>query len=325
MLGFILRRILFVIPIMFGVTVIIFTLRALTPGDPVDQLRPPGIATEQQREEMRHQLGLDRPLPIQFVRYVAGVFTGDLGISFQTLQPVLPELLRRLPVSLSISFGGVAIGVMIGIPLGILSALKQYTWADSSILFVTILAASTPGFVLGLILIMIFAVNLRWLPAVGIANPLGYIMPIATIAVGTLSQYTRISRSSMLEVVRQDYIRTARAKGQTELAITMRHAIRNAVIPVVAAAGVTMSIQLGGAFIVESVFGVPGIGRYMADSISIRDFPVIQGGVVLLAFMFTIINLLIDLVFIAINPRLKTSIINIARKKKAKSPAKTAV
>ena len=318
MVRFIIRRILSVIPVMFGVIVIVFVLRTVTPGDPVDQIAPTNSFTEEQREEVREELGLNKPMPVQFLNYVVGVVTGDLGESYITREPVLESMLRRLPVSLTICLGAVAIGLVIGVPLGVISAIKQYTWVDSSLLFLSILAASTPGFVLGLCLITVFAVNLHWLPAVGIASPLGYIMPMFTIAVVTLSQFTRIIRSSMLEVIRQDYIYTARAKGQTERVITTRHALRNALIPVAAAAGNQINIQLGGGFIVEAVFGIPGIGKFMADSIAVRDFPVIQGGVIVLAFMFTIINLLIDLCFVAIDPRLKTSIFDGPRKKRWK-------
>lgn len=307
---------------MLGVVIIVFALRVVTPGDPVDQIAPTNSFTEEQREEVREELGLNKPMPQQFLNYVVGVFTGDLGDSYITREPVLDSMLQRLPVSLTICLGAVFIGLIIGVPLGVVSAIKQYTWIDSLLLFLSILAASTPGFVLGLCLITVFAVNLHWLPAVGIASPLGYIMPMVTISVVTLSQFTRIIRSSMLEVIRQDYIYTARAKGQSELRITIGHALRNALIPVAAAAGNQINIQLGGGFIVEAVFGVPGIGKFMADSIAVRDFPVIQGGVIVLAFMFTIINLIIDLCFVAIDPRLKTSIMEGNRRQRRKARQK---
>ena len=323
MVLFIIRRVLFVIPIMLGVTLIIFALRVITPGDPLDQIMPSATTTEEQRDAMRAQLGLDQPIPIQFVRYVKGVFTGDFGKSYQTRQPITDTLLVRLPVSLLISCGSVILGLLIGIPLGVISSNRQYSWVDSVVLFFSTIANATPGFVLALTMIAVFSVKLGWLPAVGITNPLGYIMPMVTIAVSTSSQYTRITRSSMLEVIRQDYIRTARAKGQAKITITMRHSLRNALIPVAAAAGSQLNIQLGGAFIIETVFGVPGIGKYIADSIAVRDFPVIQGGVILLAFVLTIMNLIIDLSFIVINPRLKTSVIS-GRTRMRKTLLKTA-
>lgn len=321
MLKFIIKRILLLIPIMIGVITVIFILRALTPGDPIDHLAPSHSATEEQREAIRAELGLDKPLIVQYFSYLKGVFTGDFGISYQTKQPITQELMARLPTSLIICFGSVVLGLLLGVPLGVISAVKQYSWTDSVILFLSILTASTPGFVLALGFIAAFAVALHWLPAVGVATPLGYIMPVATIMLASLAQYTRITRSSMLEIIRQDYINTARAKGQTEGTITVKHALRNALIPVVQAAGNQLGIQLGGAFIVEAVFGVPGIGKYIADSITVRDFPVIQGGVIVLALVCTIFNLLVDVVFVIVDPRLKTSILGTSikiKKKRAK-------
>lgn len=323
MLKFIVRRVLLLIPIMIGVITLIFLLRALTPGDPLDHIAPPSSATEEQREAIRADLGLDKPLIIQYFNYIKGVFTGDFGISYQTKQPIVNELMARLPTSLIICFGSVILGVLLGVPLGVVSAVKQYTWKDSVILFFSILTASTPGFVMGLGFIFIFAVSLHWLPAAGVASPLGYIMPIATIMLTSLAQYTRITRSSMLEVIRQDYIYTARAKGQKESVITVKHGLRNALIPVVQAAGNQLGAQLGGAFIIEAVFGVPGLGKYIADSITVRDFPVIQGGVILLALTCTVFNLLVDVAFVVVDPRLKTSVIGASKKKRRKKAEKS--
>ena len=309
MFRYILKRILFLIPIMLGVVIIVFCIRAITPGDPIDNLLSED-ATEEQRQELREELGLDKSLPEQFVIYVKDVVTGDLGTSYTTKQPVLTELLNRLPVSLTVCFGAVAIGVMIGVPLGTISALKQYSWTDSIIRILSMVAAATPQFCLGLGLIMIFSVKLHWLPSVGLTGPASFILPMASVGLTSLAQYTRITRSSMLEVIRQDYIRTARAKGQSESAITIHHALRNAFIPIMAQIGNQVGHQLGGALIVETVFGMPGVGKYIGDAITARNFPAIQGGVLFLAFIFTIVNLLVDISFVFINPRLKSSIIS---------------
>lgn len=309
MLKFIIKRVLFLVPIMLGVMVIVFIIRAITPGNPVDQLLSED-ATPEQRQELTEELGLDQPLPVQFVRYVGDAVTGDLGTSYTTKQPVLDELLTRLPISLTVCFGAVLIGVLFGVPLGTLSAVKQYSWADSIVRVLSMVFAATPQFCLGLVLIMIFSVQLHWLPSVGLSGPASFILPMATIGLTSLAQYTRITRSSMLEVIRQDYIRTTRAKGQTELVITTRHALRNAFIPIMAQIGNQIGHQLGGALIVETVFGMPGIGKYIGDAITARNFPAIQGGVLFLAFIFTIVNLLVDLSFTFINPRLRSSILN---------------
>jgi len=308
MAKFIIRRILLAIPIMLGVIIIIFTLRALTPGDPVDHLLPES-ATQAERAELRSDLGLDKPIYVQFFVYVKNVATGDLGTSYRTKQPVASELMTRLGVSVVITFGAVIIGMLLGIPLGVTSSLKQYTWLDSVILVLSMIAMSAPGFVLALLLITVFSVNLHWLPAVGLTSSLGYILPMVTIGLGSLSAYTRITRSTMLEVIRQDYIRTARAKGQTETAIITGHALRNAFIPIAAQIGNQVGHQLGGALIVETVFGIPGIGKYIADAITERNFPSIQGGVLMLAVLFTLVNLIVDISFVLINPRLKSSIL----------------
>lgn len=309
MAKYIVKRLLMMIPIMLGVVAIVFLLRAVTPGDPVDSLLNEN-ATEEQRQQKREELGLDKPLIVQFVIYVKDVITGDLGTSYITHEPILSEIVRRFPTTLIVCFGAVFIGLLLGIPLGTVSALKQYSWVDSVILVLSMIAAATPGFCLGFVLITIFSVELKILPAVGISSALGYILPMATIGLSSTSNYTRITRSSMLEVIRQDYIRTARAKGQSEGAITIRHALRNACIPIAASVGNQVGHQLGGALIVETVFGIPGIGKYIGDAIAARNFPAIQGGVLFLAFIFTIVNLLVDLSFVAINPRLKTAVIS---------------
>ena len=249
-------------------------------------------------------------MPAQFVRYIKGVVTGDLGTSYTTKAPVLQELLQRFPTTLIVSFGAVLIGMLLGIPLGVLSAQKQYSWIDSLLLVASMFFQSIPGFCLGLVLIMIFSVNLHLLPAGGIDSPLGYIMPMMTIGLSCMAGYTRITRTSMLEVIRQDYVRTARSKGQTEGNIIWSHEMRNAAIPIAATVGNQVGHQLGGALVIETVFGVPGIGKYIGDAIAARNFPAIQGGVIFLAFVFCMVNLLVDLSFTVINPRLKTTIIN---------------
>lgn len=309
MVRYIIKRVLWLIPIMLGVLVIVFALRAITPGSPVDQLLG-DTATEEQRQALEKELGLNKSLPEQFIIYVNGVLHGDLGTSYLSKAPVLDEILGRVPTTVIICFGAVFIGLILGVPLGVLSAQKQYTWTDSFILVMSMVLRSIPGFCLGLCMIWIFAVKLHWFPAVGITDPRGYIMPMIAIGLGSMANYTRITRTSMLEVIRQDYVRTARAKGQREGKIVWSHELRNASIPIAASVGTQLGWQLGGALIIESVFGVPGIGKYIGDAVTARNFPAIQGGVIFLAFVFCIVNLLVDLSFTVINPRLKTTIIN---------------
>ncbi len=314
MIRFLFKRILMLVPVMLGVIVIIFAIRAITPGDPLDSLLSDS-ATEEQRAELAAELKLDKSLPVQFLYYVKGVVTGDFGTSYTTHQPVLKEILSRFPTSLKVCFGAVLIGLVLGVPLGIISALKQYSWLDSIILVLSMIAHATPGFCLAFVLITVFSLKLRWLPAVGLTSWKSYILPMATIGLASLANYTRITRSSMLEVIRQDYIRTARAKGQTESKITWSHALRNAAVPIVASVGQQFGNQLGGALIVETVFGLPGIGKYIGDAVSLRNWPALQGGVLFLALVLSLINLATDVAFTLVNPRLKSSIMSTKKTK----------
>ena len=310
MLKYIIKRILMLIPIMLGVMVIIFALKVVTPGDPVDQILGEQ-ATEEQREEKREELGLNDPIIVQFYDYVKGIVTRlDFGESYRTGEPVLSELIPRLQISLIICLGAVAIGSVIGVILGVISALKKYTWIDSLVLTISMFFTSIPNFCVALVLIYLFSVTLGLLPATGIDTPAGYVLPMVVIGLHSLSNYTRITRSSMLEVISQDYIRTARSKGQKEGVIVRRHALRNAMIPVAAAIGNQLGHQLGGALIIETVFGIPGVGKYISDAIIARNYPSVLGGVLLLAFLFTIVNLIVDISFLIIDPRLKKTLIS---------------
>lgn len=323
MVKYIIKRILFLIPILLGVSAIIFALKTVTPGDPARQILG-NDATEEQVEAKREELGLNDPVIVQYVRYVGGVVRGDFGESYRTGKPVLSEILPRLGTSGIITLGSVAIGACIGILLGVISALKKYTWIDSLVLVVSMFFQSVPEFVVGLVLIMIFAVNLHLLPTNGIDSPLGFIMPMLCVGLPSIANYTRITRSSMLEVLSEDYIRTARAKGQTEHNITVHHALRNAMIPVAQSVGSSLGSSIGGGMVVETVFGVPGVGKYIVDSITQRNYPSILGGALVLAIVLVVINLLVDIAFVIIDPRLKTTIISGGKTKKKKVKAQAA-
>ena len=323
MLKYIIKRILYLIPILFGVSIIIFALKTFTPGDPARQILG-NSATEEQVQEKREELGLNDPVYIQYFNYVKGIITrGDFGDSYRTGEPVLSEIAPRLLTSAKITLGAVAIGAIIGILLGILSALKKYTWVDSGVLVISMFFQSVPEFVVALVLIMIFAVNLHILPANGIDTWKGYIMPMLCIGLSSVASYTRITRSSMLEVLGEDYIRTAKAKGQTNGNITYHHALRNAMIPVAQSIGTNLGNSIGGGMVLETVFGVPGVGKYIVDSITQRNYPSVLGGALIIAMVLTVINLLVDISFVLIDPRLKSTIIagNKAPKKKKKAKA----
>ena len=320
MLKYIIKRILLLIPILLGVSAIIFILKTVTPGDPARQILG-NSATEEQVQEKREELGLNDPVIVQYVRYIKNIVTkGDFGDSSRTGEPGLSEILPRLRTSGIITIGAVAIGAIIGIILGIISALKKYTWVDSLVLVISMFFQSVPEFVVALVLIMIFAVNLHLLPATGITSAKGFILPMLCIGLSSVASYTRITRSSMLEVLGEDYIRTARAKGQTENNITYHHALRNAMIPVAQSIGTSLGNSIGGGMVIETVFGVPGVGKYIVDSITQRNYPSVLGGALIIAIVLTLINLIVDISFVLIDPRLKTTIIASGSKKpKAKA------
>ncbi len=323
MLKYIIKRILYLIPILIGVSIIIFALKTFTPGDPARQILG-NSATEEQVQEKREELGLNDPVYVQYFNYVKNiVLHGDFGDSYRTGEPVLSEIAPRLLTSAKITLGAVAIGAIVGVLLGILSALKKYTWIDSGVLVISMFFQSVPEFVVALVLIMIFAVNLHILPANGIDSWQGYIMPMLCIGLSSVASYTRITRSSMLEVLGEDYIRTAKAKGQTNDNITYHHALRNAMIPVAQSIGTNLGNSIGGGMVLETVFGVPGVGKYIVDSITQRNYPSVLGGALIIAMVLTVINLLVDISFVLIDPRLKSTIIagNKAPKKKKKAKA----
>lgn len=315
MAKYIIKRLFMMIAVTLGVMLFVFFFQSVSPDDPTAAILGEG-ATDEQRMALRAELGLDDPVIVQFARYVWNFMTkGDLGTSYKSNQPVIDELLARFPVTFELAIGSVLLGVIIGVPLGVLSAVKEYSVFDSVILAFSVFARSMPTFWLGLIMISLFSVKLGWLPSYGIMSWKGWVMPTIVVCVATMSSLVRTTRSSMLEVIRQDYIRTARAKGQTERKIIIRHALRNSMIPIVNTIGNTMGIQLGGALVIESVFGMPGIGKYAVDAISARNYPAVTGSVVFLAIVFSVVNLIVDISYTAIDPRLRSSIIGENRKK----------
>ena len=318
MIKYVLKRIALLIPIMLGVSAIIFTLKTFTPGDPVRQILG-NSASEEQMEAKREELGLDKPVVVQYVNYITGVCRGDFGKSYRTGEPVLRELAPRLVTSMIVTLGAVAIGAVLGIILGIISAIKKYTWADSLVLIISMFFQSVPEFVVALVLILIFSVQLHLLPATGVEVASGYILPMLCIGLSSVASYTRITRSCMLEVLGEDYIRTARAKGQTEPNIIKRHALRNVMIPVAQSIGSNLGVAIGGGMVIETVFSIPGVGKYIVDAITQRNYPSVLGGVLILALILTLINLLVDISFILIDPRLKTTIISGGAKKEKKA------
>jgi peptide/nickel transport system permease protein len=302
---YIVKRILLLIPVMLGVVLIVFIFQAISPSDPARALA--GVtATDEQVAAIAAKLGLDKPIPIQFLNYVKNlVLHGDLGTSYDSGQPVLKEIMNRFPYTVVLAIGAVSFGVLLGIPLGILSAVKQYTWVDNVILGLSVFLTSFPSFWLGLLLIILFSVNLGWLPANGLASWRGWVLPFFCVTNPTMAGLIRTTRSNMLETIRQDYVRTARAKGQTEGKVIWKHVVRNSLIPVVNNIGGVFGMQLGGVVVIETVFGIPGIGSYAVNAVKARNFPAVLGSVLLLSLVFSIVNLLIDFVYTVVDPKLK--------------------
>ena len=305
MYKYILKRLLMMIPILLGVTLVIFFMTYITPGDPAVMIMGEGTSAEA-LEALREEMGLNDPFLIRYFNYVLDVAQGNLGTSYLTRRGVADEIFARAPTTLSLAFYGTILSIIIGVPLGILSATKQYTIFDTSATALGLLAVSIPNFWLGLMLILLFALRLGWLPPSGVDSPTAWILPIVTLGTGSAALVMRITRSSMLEVIRQDYIRTARAKGQKESVIIWKHSFRNALLPVVTAVGLDFGMLLGGAVLTETIYAIPGLGRFMVESIKNRDFPTIQGGVLILAFAFSLVNLLVDILYAYIDPRIKS-------------------
>lgn len=304
MLRYIFKRILFLVPVLIGVSILIFVIIHLAPGDPAEALLGPA-ATAQDLQELRTQLGLDKPLVSQYLSFMGNTLKGDLGRSIRTNNPVLEELLDRFKPSLMLATLSMLFAVSLGIPLGIMAALKQNTWVDTLCNFVALLGFSLPGFWFGLMMMLLFSIMIPILPSSGYGSWEQLIMPTIVLGTNTMAVMARMTRSSMLEVIRQDYVRTAKAKGLKWRLILMRHILTNVMIPVVTIAGLHFGHMLGGVVITETVFSIPGVGRLIVDAIRFHDYPVVQGGILFFAFCLSLVNLAVDLIYALLDPRIK--------------------
>ncbi|SDO23812.1 peptide/nickel transport system permease protein [Paenibacillus sp. yr247] len=303
MFVFIIRRILQMIPVLLGVTFVVFLIIQLVPGDPAVLLAGENASAEQVAQ-LRHQLGLDQPIIIQYLSYVADVFRGDLGESIRTSRPVLNEILIRMPTTIELAFASIVVTIVLGLLAGIISATKQYSLSDITIMIVALLGVSMPSFWLALMLILYFSVKIHIFPVAGWGTFMHVVLPALTLGTGGAAIVARMTRSSMLEVIRQDYIRTARAKGVKERIIIYKHALKNALIPVITVVGLQFGALLGGTVITESVFAINGMGRLIIDAIRMRDFPVVQGTVLVVSVIFVMVNMLVDILYRYLNKRI---------------------
>ena len=303
---YILKRILLMVPVLLGVILVVFIMNHISPGNPARILAGEN-ASEEAVAALTEELGLNDPLYIQFFNYVKGIVTKfDLGTSYQTRRPVIDELMDRFPTTAKLALLSICISAVVGISLGIISAVKQNTIIDHLSTGFALLGVSMPAFWAGMMLILVFAIYLKWLPVSGIDGWKNWILPAFTSSMVGMATITRMTRSSMLDVICQDYIVTARAKGLSEQVIVVKHALKNALIPIITVLGIQLGTMLGGAVLTESVFSVPGLGKFMVDSIKNRDYPVVQGGVLLLAIVFSLVNLIVDIIYAYVDPRIKS-------------------
>ncbi len=306
MLRYVVKRLLLAIPVLLGVTFVMFLIALITPGDPAVILLGER-ATPEELATLREQLGLNDPWYQQYFDYVSKAARGDFGTSYRSRTPVFEELMDRFPNTVQLTVAAMAVALLIGIPLGVLSAVKQNTLIDRFAIIFAMLGSSMPVFWIGLVLILIFSLRLNLLPASGKGGIDNLILPATALGVGAAALIARITRSSMLEVLRNDYMRTARAKGLRERVVVLRHGLSNALIPVVTVVGLQFGALLGGAILTETVFAWPGIGRHIVQAIGQRDYPTVRGGVLLVAMTFVIINVLLDVLYAYLDPRIKYS------------------
>lgn len=301
---YIVKRVLMLIPIVISISILVFLLMSLASTSPGRMILGPEAAKEDILK-IEHELGLDKSIPEQYMNYFIKAIRGDLGNSYKTGDTVISTIKIRFPVTLTLSLVSMLVATLVGVPVGILSATKQKSFFDKFTTVSTLILYSIPPFCLGILLIFVFALKLNVLPSFGIEKWQGYLLPAIALSVNTMCTIIRTGRSTLLEEVRQDYIRSARGKGVPENAITMKHALPNAIIPIITVAGVNFGYLLGGTVIIESVFSLPGMGTMLINAIRTSDTPLVMGGVILLAASFSIVNLLVDIIYAFVDPRIK--------------------
>jgi len=312
MTKYLLNRLIATLPVLLGISFFTFALVRLVPGDPVQIMLGPEVMGNA-AAEIRKIYGLDRPWFVQYAEWLLNVLRGDLGLSIRTGLPITESIWQRLPATLELTLISLVIGLVIGIPLAIIAAQNRSRFMDGFLSALVLFGISMPGFWLATLLVLLFSLNLRWLPSIGytpiLENPLdnlrGMVLPALSLGVAFGATTMRFTRSSLLEVFNQEYIRTARAKGLREKLVVYRHALKNAMIPVITVTGIQVGRLLGGTVIIEQIFALPGIGRYVFDAISQRDYPVIQGTVLFFTIVFIVINLSVDFLYGALDPRIK--------------------
>jgi peptide/nickel transport system permease protein len=304
MRNYIIRRLLLTIPVVLGVSTLVFLFIHFIPGDPV-QVMLGESASPADVEQLRRGLGLDKSLPEQYLLFLRGIVTGRLGRSLHTGQPILTTIFERIPATVELTLSAMLVAILLSIPLGVISASKQYSLLDNGSMVVALLGISMPNFWLGPLLILLFSVHLGWLPVSGRGGPAHLILPAITLGTALAAILTRMTRSSVLEILHEDYITTGRAKGLRESVVIFKHALRNALIPVITIIGFQFGALLSGALITETVFAWPGLGRLTISAIQKRDYPLVQGCILVISFSYVLVNLLTDLIYAWVDPRIR--------------------
>ena len=304
---YVLRRFVLMVPVLFGVSCGVFLMSALVPGDPATVLAGDTASTDQ-IAAIREELGLDQPLPVQYARFMERLLLhGSLGQSTRTHREVLAEIADRMPYTLELAIGAVILSTVVGLSAGIVAAVERGKPQDYGVMAVAAFALSIPSFVTAILMVLLFSLTLHWLPVTGAASWQSYVMPTVALALGSAAVKARITRSSMLEVLGHDYLRTARSKGLRERVVVVRHALKNALIPITTIIGLQFGSLLGGAYIIENIFGWPGMGRLATQAVFNRDFPVVQGTVLVGAVIYSFANLAVDLLYAWLDPRIRYS------------------
>ena len=297
------EKAVYLVLVLVGVSFLVFLLLYMTPGDPVRMMLGES-ATPEAQAELRLELGLDDPFLVQYGRYIKNIVVHqDLGTSYSTRRPVLDEIMTVFPNTVKLATAAIIIAVILGTFLGIVSAVKQNSLLDNAVMVLALIGTSAPIFWIGILMIILFSVNLGWLPPSGFGSFKQLIMPALALGMQSTAVVARMTRSSMLEVIRQDFVKTARAKGQKESVVIMKHVFRNALIPVITVVGLQFGTLLGGAMLTEVVFSIPGVGRLMIEAIKQRDFPIVQGSVLFVAACFSLVNLAVDLLYAVVDPK----------------------
>ncbi len=304
MIKFIGKRVLQMIPMLLILTAVVFFMIHLIPGDPVTMALGQG-AGKSVIEAERVRLGLDQPLYVQYAKFLGNLLHGDLGKSISTHKPVMQEILRRYPATLALAVGSTLVSTVFGVVFGIVAAVCHGKAADNILMVTSLISISTPAFFLAIILTLVFSLYLGWFPSIGLKSPIYAVLPVMTLGTQEIGYVTRITRSAMLDVINQDYIRTSRARGVSEAVIVFGHAFKNAMIPVMTAVGLRFGSLLAGATLTETVFAIPGIGRLTVDAVLKRDYPLIQGTILVLAVTFVVVNTIVDILYTVADPRIK--------------------